>query len=179
MIMSFKSRLALAFGVNTVSQANVNRRVAILLAVFGGANAFGPRSEAAKAADRPFIKVARNAGCGCCLLWGKHLEANGFRLEMTERRDLAAYKAQLGVPEDLASCHTGIIDGYVIEGHVPADAIKRLLAAKPKAIGLAVPGMPSGSPGMEGGTPEVYEVVLFGKSERSSFGRWRGDRQIG
>lgn len=127
----------------------------------------------AVASTAPLIKVARSVGCGCCLLWGKHLEANGFKVEMAERKDMAAYKTGLGVPKALESCHTGSIEGYVIEGHVPADAIKRLLSLRPDAIGLSVAGMPTGSPGMEGGAPEIYEVVLFGKSGSSSFGRWR------
>ena len=130
------------------------------------------------AAASPLIKVVRNAGCGCCLLWGRHLEANGFKVEMTERNDMAAYKASLGITSALESCHTGMIDGYVIEGHVPAEAIKRLLAQKPDAIGLSVPGMPIGSPGMEGGTPEVYEVILFSKSGTASFGRWKGSAAV-
>lgn len=120
------------------------------------------------------IKVARSVGCGCCVLWGKHLEVNGFKVEMSERKDIAAFKSSLGIPKELESCHTGTIDGYVIEGHVPAEAILRLLTQRLDAIGLSVPGMPAGSPGMEGGTPEVYEVVLFGKSGSASFGRWRG-----
>ena len=128
----------------------------------------------AVASTTRLIKVARSVGCGCCVLWGKHLETNGFKVEMTERRDIAAFKSSLSIPKELESCHTGTIDDYVIEGHVPADAIKRLLAHRPDAIGLSVPGMPVGSPGMEGGTPEVYEVVLFGKSGSASFGRWKG-----
>lgn len=131
-----------------------------------------------KASSSPLIKVARRSGCGCCLLWGKHLEANGFTVEMTERKDMAAYKASVGVTSVLESCHTGMIDGYVIEGHVPADAIKRLLTQRPQATGLSVPGMPIGSPGMEGGTPEIYEVILFGKSGMTSFGRWKGSVAI-
>jgi len=80
------------------------------------------------------------------------------------------------VPAELASCHTAEIAGYVIEGHVPAYAINRLLAEKPQARGLAVPGMPIGSPGMEGGTPEAYEVILFGKDHPVSYGRFIGDQ---
>lgn len=125
-------------------------------------------------AATPLIKVGRNPGCGCCLGWGRHLQANGFNVEISERRDMAAFKASLGVPSKLESCHTGVVDGYVIEGHVPAEAIKRLLAQKPSAVGLAVPGMPIGSPGMEGGAPEIYEIILFGKDGTSSFGHWRG-----
>lgn len=130
------------------------------------------------ASTAPLIKVARSAGCGCCLFWGKHLEANGFQVEMTDRQDMAAYKSSLGIPAALESCHTGLIDGYVVEGHVPAEAIKRMLTQKPAAIGLTVPGMPIGSPGMEGGTPEIYEVVLFSKTGTTSFGRWKGSAAV-
>ena len=88
--------------------------------------------------------------------------------------DVAAVKTTLGVPGELASCHTAKIDTYVIEGHVPAAAIRRLLAARPTALGLAVPGMPIGSPGMEGGTPQPYDVVLFGASAPTVFARFIG-----
>ena len=94
--------------------------------------------------------------------------------------ELDALKAKLGVPRALASCHTAQVGGYVIEGHVPAGAIKRLLTEKPKGIGLAVPGMPVGSPGMEveGAEPDTYDVVLFGAAERRTFARYRGGREI-
>ncbi len=96
-----------------------------------------------------------------------------------ETGDLDAVKTRLGVPPDLAACHTAQMAGYVVEGHVPALAVKRLLAEKPNATGLAVPGMPSGSPGMQGSTPEEYEVVLFGPAGRRSFMRFRGDMVLG
>ena len=94
--------------------------------------------------------------------------------------DLAPLKARLRIPKGLASCHTAEIDGYVIEGHVPAPAIKRLLSERPRAIGLAVPGMPVGSPGMEvSGVPdEPYEVVLFGPSGDRTYGRFLGSREL-
>jgi hypothetical protein len=87
-----------------------------------------------------------------------------------------AIKARRGVPAALASCHTAELGGYTIEGHVPSRAIRRLLAEKPDALGLAVPGMPIGSPGMEGGAPEIYEVVLYGKGSTASYGRFIGDQ---
>jgi hypothetical protein len=93
---------------------------------------------------------------------------------------MSSIKQRLGVPAPLTACHTAQLvaqpRNYVIEGHVPAHAIKRLLAERPEALGLAVPGMPIGSPGMEGGTPEAYDVVLFGANGHSRFGRYRGDR---
>jgi hypothetical protein len=119
------------------------------------------------------IVVFRDPGCGCCHKWGEHLSANGFAPEIRDAPSMPDVKARLGVPADLRSCHTAEIGGYVIEGHVPASAIKRLLAEKPAGRGLAVPGMPAGSPGMEGGEPETYEVFLFGAGAPKVFGRFR------
>jgi hypothetical protein len=121
----------------------------------------------------PKVAVSKDPNCGCCNGWVDHLRQAGFPVAVTNTADLSSLKGRLGVPENLASCHTAEVSGYVIEGHVPADAIKRLLREKPQAVGLAVPGMPIGSPGMEGGTPEEYEVVLFGKDGRGVFGRYR------
>lgn len=105
--------------------------------------------------------VHKSPWCGCCGNWIKHLEANGHSVVTKDTEDLDALKKLAGVPEPLQSCHTAMVEGYVIEGHVPAKDIERLLAERPKATGLAAPGMPSGSPGMEGGTPEKYDVLLF------------------
>lgn len=124
------------------------------------------------------IEVIKRPSCGCCTKWVKHLRNNGFRASVSESRQLAAVRAQLGVPNALAACHTAQIEGYVIEGHVPAHAIKRLLAERPNAIGLAVPGMPVGSPGMEGGTPETYDVILFSKNRQQSFGLYKTDTLV-
>jgi hypothetical protein len=130
----------------------------------------------ASAAAKPAISVSKDPYCGCCTGWVEHLRRNGFVATVVDSADMQAVKARLGVPAELASCHTAEIAGYVIEGHVPARAINRLLTEKPKARGLAVPGMPAGSPGMEGGKPETYEVVLFGEGHPVSFGRFIGDR---
>jgi hypothetical protein len=119
--------------------------------------------------------VWKDPNCGRCGGWVEHLRANGFAVTVEETSNLAPIKAQWGVPAELVSCHTAAIGRYTIEGHVPAAAIKRLLAEKPDAIGLAVPGMPAGSPGM-GGVPERYEVVLFGQSSPVSFGSFVGER---
>jgi hypothetical protein len=128
----------------------------------------------------PKIVVTKDPSCGCCGGWVDHLRASGFTAEVIENPDINRVKARLGVPQDLASCHTAEIGGYVIEGHVPADAIRRLLAEKPPAKGLAVPGMPVGSPGMEadGTRPEAYDVVLFSDGRRSRFARYRGAQAI-
>jgi hypothetical protein len=104
------------------------------------------------------------------------LQRHGFTARVTDTPDVTAIKKRLGVPAPLAACHTAQLDNYVIEGHVPAHAIKRLLAERPEALGLAVPGMPIGSPGMDGGTPEAYDVIVFGQSGQSRFGRYLGDR---
>ena len=128
------------------------------------------------AAAEPVITVHRDPNCGCCLGWVQHLQKAGFQTKVLETRDLDAVKTRLGVPDDLAACHTAEVSGYVIEGHVPAVALQRFLAEKPNATGLAVPGMPIGSPGMEGGKPETYEVVLFDPNGRRTYMRFLGDR---
>jgi len=138
------------------------------------------RRSGASAEGLPTIAVTKDPNCGCCSGWVDHLRAAGFSAEVVESPDLNRVKARLGVPEDLASCHTAEVAGYVVEGHVPADAVKRLLSEKPRARGLAVAGMPIGSPGMEigGADPEPYEVVLFGPGGRTTFARYRGPRAL-
>lgn len=115
-------------------------------------------------------RVWKNPSCGCCKSWISHMTANGFVLDAVEvdQTALEAVKRQNGVSEGHASCHTARIGDYVVEGHVPASAVKRLLAEKPDAVGLAVPGMPAGSPGMEtGGAGEAYDVLLIKKDGSS------------
>lgn len=128
----------------------------------------------------PKMTVTRDPSCGCCGNWVTHVKAAGFTVEVVEVPDVAPLKARLGVPDPLASCHTAEIGGYVVEGHVPAEAIKRLLTERPKATGLAVAGMPVGSPGMEvaGQQPDTYEVVIFSADRQNVFARYRGQRQI-
>ena len=107
------------------------------------------------------IHVYKSPTCGCCTDWVKHLEENGFEVEVTETNNLNPIKADAGLTPALASCHTAFIGDYVIEGHVPASDIQRLLAEAPKATGLSVPGMPMGSPGMEiGNRKDHYKVIL-------------------
>jgi hypothetical protein len=106
-----------------------------------------------RAESVPTVKVFKDSNCGCCGAWVEHLRAHGFVATITETSEMQAVKARAAVPKALSSCHTAEISGYVVEGHVPAHAIQRLLAEKPQAIGLAVPGMPIGSPGMEGELP--------------------------
>lgn len=106
------------------------------------------------------ILVYKSPTCGCCTAWVEHLEASGFDVTARDVPDVAPIKARYGIPARLASCHTGLVAGYAVEGHVPAPDIKRLIKEKPKAIGLAVPGMPMGSPGMEGPRKDRYDVLL-------------------
>ena len=108
----------------------------------------------------------------------QHLQKHGFAANAVDTTNIDAVKLRFGVPADLATCHTAEVAGYVIEGHVPAIAIKRLLAEKPNATGLAVAGMPVCAPGMEGGKPERYEVVLFGPSKRRIYMRFIGEQQF-
>lgn len=114
------------------------------------------------------LLVTKSATCGCCKHWVEHMKKAGFVVQVREVQDTAATARRLGVPDALRSCHTSQIGGYVIEGHVPAADVKRLLVTKPKAVGIAVPGMVVGSPGMEHGDhKEPYQVVLFDKSGKT------------
>ncbi len=113
----------------------------------------------------PQITVYKSPTCGCCTKWIKHLEKNGFRVESINSKKMQELKRTIGVNPKYQSCHTGLIDGYYIEGHVPAKDIKRLLKEKPHAIGLSVPGMPMGSPGMEGPRKDPYSVLLIKKDK--------------
>ena len=125
-------------------------------------------------AQSPRILVHKDPNCGCCEGWVQHMKAAGFAVIVEEVADLEVVRKRLGVPSDLAACHTAEVEGYVIEGHVPALAVRRLLEQRPAAVGLSVPGMPAGSPGMEGGTPQKYDVVLFGTAARQTFMRFVG-----
>lgn len=107
------------------------------------------------------ITVWKDPDCGCCGAWVEHLRTNGFSVKVNDVRDMTPHKKRLGVPERLGSCHTAAVGGYTIEGHVPAADLKRLLAERPRGKGLAVPGMPHGSPGMETGKLDRYDVLLF------------------
>lgn len=107
------------------------------------------------------VTVYKSPSCGCCTKWVDHMRKNGFTVTVHDVEDVGPMKREVGVPASLESCHTAIVDGYVIEGHVPAADVRRLLAERPKVVGLSVPGMVTGSPGMEGGKAEAYEVVAF------------------
>jgi hypothetical protein len=121
----------------------------------------------AGAAAPPEMLVYKSATCGCCNDWVKHLRSSGLAVKTVDVGDLQTIRARFGVPDRLAACHTAVIGGYVVEGHVPASAIKRLLAEKPGVVGISVPGMPNGSPGMEGPNEEPFSTVLFDERGRS------------
>jgi len=112
------------------------------------------------AANAAQLTVHKSPYCGCCAKWIEHVQKHGFTVKVVETEDMMAVKKRLGVPDGMLSCHTTEAGGYFIEGHVPPADIKRLLAQKPKAAGIAVPGMPSGSPGMDTGPAEPYATIL-------------------
>ena len=122
------------------------------------------------AAAKPAITVYKSATCGCCKLWVTHLTDAGYSVKAEDLDNLGPVKKKHGVPEGLQSCHTAVVDGYVVEGHVPADVIDKLLAERPTVVGLAVPGMPIGSPGMEvpGRPADKYQILTFDKSGRTT-----------
>ena len=129
--------------------------------------ALAPLSMTAYAAPAT-LQVWKDPNCGCCEQWVAHVRQAGFAVTVRDTSDMSTVKAAMGVPEALGSCHTARVGSYTIEGHVPADVIKQLLAEKPVARGLAVPGMPMGSPGMEqGGRKDRYDVLLFDKAGRT------------
>lgn len=134
----------------------MNRRKVLQALIIGAAGA----PLFAAAAPAPLVEVYKNEGCGCCEGWIDHLKANGFQVKAQNVADTSPYREKFGIPKELGSCHTGVVQGYGIEGHVPAADIKRLLAQRPKAKGLAVPSMPMGSPGMEGNRSDPYDVFL-------------------
>lgn len=124
----------------------------------------------ARTSAMPPMTVHKHESCGCCGLWIEHMQAAGFEVQVRNVSDLPAIKTQLGVPDEMASCHTAEVAGYFIEGHVPAADVKRLLAEKPDARGLALPGMPLGSPGMEHptGRSQAYTVALVSRDGSST-----------
>jgi hypothetical protein len=127
------------------------------------------------AAEGPLVVVHLSPTCGCCADWVEHIESAGFATRVHLEANPAAVRRMLGVPEVLGSCHTALVDGYLIEGHVPADDIKRLLEERPDARGLAVPAMPIGSPGMEmGDRRDAYDVLLFDAERARVFTHYPG-----
>ncbi|HWT13858.1 MAG TPA: DUF411 domain-containing protein [Allosphingosinicella sp.] len=121
----------------------------------------------AEAAAAATIEVVKSPYCGCCTHWVEYLRAEGFEVRVVEAEDVSPTARRLGVPDDLRSCHTAAVEGYAIEGHVPAADIRRLLAERPEAAGIAVPGMPLGSPGMDqGNVRQPFATILFSRDGR-------------
>lgn len=129
--------------------------------VTGRAAAAAPRAEHE-------LLVYKSPTCGCCKLWVDHMTASGFRATVRDELNLNPMKAELGIPARLQSCHTALVGGYLVEGHVPADVVLELLERKPDALGLVVPGMPMGSPGMEGPRKDAYDVLLLRRDGSTS-----------
>lgn len=140
----------------------MNRRASVFSLVAIAACGLFPAVGRAVGDALPTVKAYRNPGCGCCEKWAGLMKAAGFSITMEDDDNLAGRKTTLGVPENLAGCHTVLIGNYVFEGHVPPADIVQFLSEKPDALGLSVPGMPLGSPGMEtAGEKDAYDVILF------------------
>lgn len=151
---------------------NPSRRAFVALSTIGLAGAIIYPARA-RGTGTPRIHVYKSPWCGCCAGWVDHMRRAGFDVRISEVDDVDPVKDRHRVPPELRSCHTALTDGYVIEGHVPAGDVLRLLAERPEAVGLAVPGMPAGSPGMEqDGLREPYQVVLFSDAGRDVFARY-------
>ena len=128
------------------------------------AKSTAPEASAGEEQSLPNILVYKTPSCGCCNGWIEHLEESGFTVESRNLRDLMSVKRDAGVPVGLSSCHTALVGGYVVEGHVPVETIKRMLSEQTDIAGIAVPGMPIGSPGMEGRNAKPYQVISFDTS---------------
>jgi hypothetical protein len=125
----------------------------------------------AAAQTKPLVTVYKNPSCGCCGEWVKHMRANGFHLDVKDVDDVTPIKRRSLIPDALASCHTALVGGYAIEGHVPASDVWRMLREKPRIIGLSVPGMVVGSPGMETGPAQPYSTIAFDERGTRVFAR--------
>lgn len=150
-----------------MSMSTYSRRRVLLMSAI----ALGSHSLASAASPRVAVQVWKDPNCGCCKDWITHLEQNGFSVTVHDQGNNAA-RTRLGMPKKYASCHTALVQGYVLEGHVPASDIQRLLKEKPVGLGLAVPAMPIGSPGMDGpeygGRRDPYDVLLIQRDASST-----------
>ena len=136
------------------------RRAVIILAVMLASVTAG-----AQRAQPPAVEVFKSSTCGCCSKWVDHLRTHGFTVRTTDVEAIDDVKAKHQIPQSARSCHTALVGGYVVEGHVPATDVQRLLKERPAIAGIAVPGMPIGSPGMEvpGVKPQAYDVIMFNR----------------
>ena len=146
----------------------MDRRGFLAATLAGAATLVAKRASAALSLGtdvaRPPVTVYKDASCGCCKKWIEHMQASGFTVSAHDSADMDAVKDHYGVPSGVRSCHTALVGSYVVEGHVPAGDVDRLLKEQPKAAGLSVPGMVTGSPGMEGSLPKPYTVLAFQKT---------------
>lgn len=146
----------------------MSARLFFPLLILALASALGTAyAEESKPAAEPAITVYKSPYCGCCSGWIEYLKNNGFEVTVEDMNDLSGLKARYGIRRELQSCHTAIVDGYAIEGHVPVDDIRRLLAERPNVTGLTAPGMPAMSPGMNSIEPKGYDVLSFDRSGRT------------
>lgn len=146
----------------------LNRREFLLRAAATTGVALLSGTHAGAAPPAITMTVYKDPNCGCCTAWNDAMRKEGFRIDVRDTPDLASIKGSLGVPEALRSCHTGVASGYLFEGHVPPDLVRKVLAERPAIVGLFVPGMPAGSPGMEMPNPERYDVIALGRDKRTT-----------
>lgn len=142
-------------------------RFAVLVAAALGLGAAVSRTPARGEAQPAVMTVYKLASCGCCAKWVDHIKATGIQVKTIDVEDLSEIKAASGVPSPLQTCHTAVIQGYVVEGHVPGDVVQQLLRDKPAIAGVAVPGMPLGSPGMDGSPKQPYDIIAWDKAGKT------------
>jgi hypothetical protein len=146
---------------------DLRQTFALAAGLFALALTTGAATLSTPAPNQTKVTVYKDPSCGCCKSWIAHLLKNGYTVDAKDTPAMAEVKRTLGVPAPLTACHTAVVNGYLIEGHVPAADIAKLLKQKPKVAGLAVPGMPMGSPGMEGARPQHYQVLSFDKNGKT------------
>jgi hypothetical protein len=159
--------LAAVFAVNACAKEEAQSAVAGDAAP-ASVSAASSGTAVVASADMPEVTVYKDPNCGCCANWVDHMKASGFKVKTVDTSDVQSVKQKYNIGSELQSCHTAIIGDYAIEGHVPADVIVKFLNEKPQVAGLAVPGMPAGSPGMEGATKERYDVLTFDRAGRTT-----------
>jgi hypothetical protein len=145
--------------------------IGVVIAVVGIAAylQFGDAAPQIADEELPAVTVYKSPTCQCCAEWVTHMEDNGFEVKTTDLSDMQQIKNRFSVPRELSSCHTAVVGGYVVEGHVPAEEVKRMLVQQPQIVGLTVPGMPVGSPGMERGNQlDPYNVLAFSQNGRAN-----------
>lgn len=127
----------------------------------------------------PSVTMYKDPYCACCDAWADHMKSAGFDVDVKIENNMSQIKNSAGIAPQLASCHTALVNGYVVEGHVPASAVKKMLETRPEITGLAVPGMPIGSPGMEvqGQEDDIYHVIAFDNQKAGSYGRYKGSKE--